>query len=78
MVYTKVLYLQILGSGQVADINSRRCLVYLKYWTLNLRPLLVCAKALYLQTSVSGTYRVLRLPTSSSCMTSAVLQGCSM
>ena len=36
------------------DIDSQRYLVYLKYWTLNLRPLMVYPKVLYIQTLSSG------------------------
>ena len=43
----------LLLAGAV-EITSRRYLVYLKYWTLNLRPLLVYLEVLYRRILVSG------------------------
>ena len=36
------------GSGSRVEIDPRRCLVYLMYWTVDFRPLMVYPKVLYL------------------------------
>ena len=43
------LYTQV-GMRNAPDDRVRRCVVYLKYWTLNFNPLLVYPKVLFLRT----------------------------